>query len=428
MQALAALGLATLMAVTASTSNMNPESTTVRPMTGTWHATVTSHRGGNCIPFGIVVHQEGAGWRAEIQNADELIPVRMKVDNDSFRIDLDPYQSWIEGTIGDIGAVMHGEWIRPRGNRPTVKMAFKAKHGGTDRFPHLDAPEEIDPKVDGRWSVQFNDDTDKSVAIFETREGKLYGTFLTSLGDYRFLGGEFDGNELSVSCFDGAHAFLFQATVQDDGTLHGTFQSRDSYFDAWTGRRDSEARVPDPFQLTKVKADARWGELSYPDLEGNVRRLDDMAFSGKARILTLFGSWCPNCTDHAKYMHELQAAYGERGLSILGLAFEYDDEPTEQVARIQNWQRRLGVDHPTLLGGPADKQRAHAAFPILSAVRAYPTTIFIDGAGRIDSIHTGFSGPATGQAHVRLRDEFERRVEMLLGADKAAPKKVGSGG
>tara|TARA_R110002072_G_scaffold128081_5_gene265634 strand:- start:12133 stop:13413 length:1281 start_codon:yes stop_codon:yes gene_type:complete len=426
MQALAALGLATLVAVTAGTSNMISEPTTEttvdEPRTGTWSATVSGGFLGPYVPFGLVVHREESGWRAELQNGEELIPVRMTVDGGTIRINLDPYQSWIECTVDGAGKTMTGKWIRPRGNRPTVKMTFQAAHVDGSRFQGAPTPDEYDPKIDGRWSVQFKDDKDPSVAVFETRDGRLLGTFLTTLGDYRFLEGFYDGKELMLSCFDGAHAFVFAAKVMDDGTLEGTFHSRDSYSDTWAARRNPDAQVPDPFQLTKVQADAKWGELSFPDLEGKTRRLDDEAFAGKARILTLFGSWCPNCTDHARYMHQLQETYGERGLSILGLAFEYDDEPAEQIARIQNWQTRLGVDHPVLLGGPADKVRAHKAFPILSAVRAYPTTIFIDGAGHIDSIHTGFSGPATGPAHTRLCDEFERRIEALLGADSQAPK------
>ena len=424
MQALALLGLATLVAVTAGTSNMNSEparpSTVDTPRTGTWWAAVGEDE--RVIPFGLEVHQEGTAWRAELVNGEEQIPVRMTVDHGKFRIDLDPYQSWIEGTISESGRKMNGKWIRPRGHRPTVQMPFHAKISRLSRFPKVGRSNEYDPKLDGRWSVQFSDDQDPSVAIFKTVDGQIHGTFLTTLGDYRFLEGEFDGKQLSLSCFDGAHAFLFQAELQDDGSLKGLFASRDSYEDQWTARRDANAMVPDPFQLTTVDPDAKWGELSFPDMEGKSRRLDDEAFAGKARILTLFGSWCPNCTDHARYMHQLQETYGERGLSILGLAFEYDDEPAEQIARIQNWQTRLGVDHPVLLGGPADKVRAHKAFPILSAVRAYPTTIFIDGAGHIDSIHTGFSGPATGPAHTRLCDEFERRIEALLGADSQAPK------
>ena len=241
-----------------STSKMGPVANpTTNPIEGTWRASVMKHGGDEVIPFGLIVHQDGSGWRAEVQNANELIPMRMTVVESRFRIDLDPYQSWIEGTVGSEGATMIGEWIRPRGNRPTVKMSFVAEHGIQDLFPNIGEPEEFDPKIDGRWAVQFQDEHDPSVGIFETVGERVHGTFLTTLGDYRFLDGEFDGKRLSLSCFDGAHAFLFRAELQDDGSLKGRFLSRDSYEDQWTARRDEQAQVPDPFGLTKVLADAQ---------------------------------------------------------------------------------------------------------------------------------------------------------------------------
>ena len=39
----------------------------------------------------------------------------------------------------------------------------------------------------------------------------------------------------------------------------------------------------------------------------------------------MFGSWCPNCHDAAEYLVELDRRYRSRGLSILGLAFEFDN-------------------------------------------------------------------------------------------------------
>jgi len=47
-------------------------------------------------------------------------------------------------------------------------------------------------------------------------------------------------------------------------------------------------------------------------------------------------------------------------------------------------------------------------------VRAFPTTLFLDGSGKVRAVHTGFSGPATGPEHDKLRSDFERLIESLL--------------
>ncbi len=47
-------------------------------------------------------------------------------------------------------------------------------------------------------------------------------------------------------------------------------------------------------------------------------------------------------------------------------------------------------------------------------MQAYPTTIFLDATGRVRGIYTGYSGPATGEAHAALRRQFETLIEELL--------------
>jgi hypothetical protein len=47
-------------------------------------------------------------------------------------------------------------------------------------------------------------------------------------------------------------------------------------------------------------------------------------------------------------------------------------------------------------------------------VLAYPTTIFIDRGGRVRQIHTGFSGPGTGEHYEQLQQEFKTLVTTLL--------------
>ena len=79
----------------------------------------------------------------------------------------------------------------------------------------------------------------KAIGLFTTDQNSMKGTFITETGDYRFLEGGFALNELKLSTFDGAHAFLFEADLKND-TLYGEFFSGKHYsekFIAW--RNDS---------------------------------------------------------------------------------------------------------------------------------------------------------------------------------------------
>jgi hypothetical protein len=60
---------------------------------------------------------------------------------------------------------------------------------------------------------------------------------------------------------------------------------------------------------------------------------------------------------------------------------------------------------------PADVLKS---IPELANFSAFPTTIIIDKAGQVRSIHTGFDGPATGQAYVDYITAFDENINNLL--------------
>jgi len=388
------------------------------PITGAWHAWLESP--GGRIPFGLEVVRTDADWAASIINGEERLPIaRVEVEQGQMTLHLDPYDSQIRARVSADGRELQGEWKRYRGPERWTRMAFQARAGRAARFPEIESltGEGLEP-VSGRWSVQFADSSEPSVGIFEPHEqGGLQGTFLTTLGDYRFLAGEFDGKRLALSCFDGAHAFLFRAQLTKSGTLTGDFWSRDTWHETWTAERDPDAALPDPFGLTKWTGSTQLGDVVFPDLEGTPRSIDDPAFAGRARILVLFGTWCPNCYDASTYLRDLDRRYRKRGLSILGLAFEFGDSFERNAEVVRKYRSHKQLDYPILIAGPSDKEAATQAFPLLDRVRAYPTFVFLDAAGQPQAIYTGFSGPATGAAHDRLRERFETTLDELLSGE-----------
>jgi thiol-disulfide isomerase/thioredoxin len=207
---------------------------------------------------------------------------------------------------------------------------------------------------------------------------------------------------------------LFHGRIRSDGSLEGGFWSRDTWHETWTARRDSGAALPDAFGQTRWNYSAELGDLSYPDLDGVARSPADPLFAGKARIIYVFGSWCPNCQDATELLVELDRRYRRRGLSILGLAFEVTGDFDRDAKQVRRYARRHGVEYPLLVAGLSSKAKASESLPILDRLRSYPTTIFLHGDGRVRAIHSGFSGPATGKDHQELRTRFLELVEELL--------------
>ena len=385
------------------------------PEEGPWHAHMSGP--GGDLPFGLELAEQPDGWAAVIVNGDERIDVpRVELTDGEWIFGFDHYGSSIHATLSDDRRQLDGVWTRTSLGGEITRMPFHAAAGEAPRFASDSTPGEA--SVDGRWRVRFDSEELDAVGIFEqAADGTVAGTFLTATGDYRYLAGGLGSTVLSLSCFDGAHAFLFRAELQEDGTLAGDFWSRDSWHEGWTARLDPLAEIDDPFAQTSVVQDFDLTTLRYPDLDGRLRSLDDAEFEGKAQILVVFGSWCPNCNDCTNDLVRLDRRYRSRGLSIVGLAFEMTGVPELDAAQVRRYISYHRIEYPVLLAGTADKQQASEAFPMVDQVRAFPTLIFRDGQGAVRAVYTGYSGPATGDAYRRQLEGFERILEELLPID-----------
>ena len=266
-----------------------------------------------------------------------------------------------------------------------------------------------------RARAEASADGEDAIGLFEVAPtGRASGTFLTTLGDYRYLNGWFDGEALRLACFDGAHAFLFEARLGVGGDLSGDFWSRDSFHTTWTATRDETARLPDDFALTRWTEGEDLDGLGFPDLNGEPRALSELLPADSPGLLVIFGTWCPNCNDLTETLVELQRRHPS--LHIVGLAFELGADPAKHREAVRGYIAHHGITYPVLLGGSASKALASEALPILDRVRAYPTTVFLAKDRRPTAVHTGFSGPATGQRYEALVERFESEIESLIGS------------
>ena len=151
--------------------------------------------------------------------------------------------------------------------------------------------------------------------------------------------------------------------------------------------------------------------------------LDDERFAGKVVVVTLNGTWCPNCNDEARFMAPFHRQYRDDGLEVVSLMFEHFNDADMAAEQVRLFRDKHGIEYDTLIAGISDKAEAGKALPSLSAVLAFPTTIFIDRGGRVREIHTGFTGPGTGEHYVRLQEQFHDIVGGLAGR-AAGPDRV----
>jgi thiol-disulfide isomerase/thioredoxin len=155
-------------------------------------------------------------------------------------------------------------------------------------------------------------------------------------------------------------------------------------------------------------------EWAFPDLEGNMVTNDDERFRDKVVIVEIFGTWCPTCHDSAPTMVKLYDRFRDRGLEIVGLAYEVTGDPEVDGALVRRYAEKFGIEFPLLLAGVNDSESPHATQPQLDGPIAFPTTIFLDASGRVRRVHSGFYGPALGEVHEELEAELISFTDELL--------------
>ena len=435
--AVATLSLSALLAGACGGAASDDAEIPPAALVGDWRAVLASP--GGDLPFTLRIGlSAGSELYANAVNGAEEAPFStVTVEGDRLVLAIDWYDSTIEARVSEPGSDgvrrLDGEWRKtvPEG---VSSLAFSAVQDEPRRFLPAVRTSETPaaagtlPSVDGSWAVVFTDEEGSQKALGELHQtrDRITGTFLTPTGDYRFLEGEYRDGLLRLSTFDGAHAFLFEARAQPDGTLEGDFWSRESYHATWTARRlgdDStdEPVLPDPYDLVHLSHPEGRFDFRFPDLDGRAVSLSDPRFRGKVVLVNIFGSWCPNCNDEAVLLSKWYRRYRDRGLEIVGLAFELIGDPERDSEMVRKFARRHDIEYPLLLAGTSDKAEAAKTLPHLDRVVAYPTTVFLDRTGEVRRIHSGFAGPGTGEHHDRLVRELERLIENLLAEPAPAP-------
>ncbi|MCW5516581.1 peroxiredoxin family protein [Muriicola sp. Z0-33] len=366
---------------------------------------------GEKLPFNFNLSKVDESFVMEVYNADEVITINdIEIKQDSIYIRMSVFEGYIAGTYTQES--VEGSYIKESLDRV---VPFKAAYGAAPRFTSAHPGTQ---DISGIWETEFiPDDDDPYIAkgIFTQNKQLVKGTFRTTTGDYRYLEGIVDGDSLKLSTFDGAHAFLFTARVTDS-TLNGAFYSGNHSKEIFTAVRNEDFELPDETTLTYLKDGYDTFEFSFPNEAGELISLGDPEFQGKATVVQIMGTWCPNCLDESKFLVDYLKKNNNPNLKVIALAFEYARTKEGAFKGIQRLKDRLGVEYPVLLAqyGTSNKSKANEKLPMLNHVLSYPTTIFIDKKGKVRKIHTGFNGPATGDKYLEFKLEFDTFIKELL--------------
>lgn len=366
---------------------------------------------GGETPFGLDVAQEDGKTVLYLVNGTERARVSdVQVADGELRARFPGYENTLRAKMRRKRLEGEVVLIKTRGEQQVIP--FKAELGQSWRF--YEQPSTDNADVSGRWQMTLTEDGKDTPAVAELQQehDQVTGTVLTPTGDHRFLAGQVHGEELRLATFAGGLAYLYRLRVNAQGELEGEMWQGLASHAQVRAQRNVDAQLPEESR-TQLKDNVRF-DFSFPDVDGKRVSLGDERFRGKVVIVTIGGTWCPNCHDEAAFLVPFYEKYRSRGVEVIGLMFERHGDFAPAAKAVRDFARDLRIPYPLLIAGISDSQEAAKALPTLTGIYGYPTALFVDRSGKVRKIHTGFSGPATGAHYERHTQDFVQQVEVLL--------------
>jgi thiol-disulfide isomerase/thioredoxin len=288
------------------------------------------------------------------------------------------------------------------------------------------------PRIAGAWEVAVTNGNKGEAAwdLHVRQAGAQVNAVIQRIdGDTGNLYGTWRDGQFEVSSFtaDGP-SFVVLKPVQD-GTLKVITYPKGVLRELIARRPDAARaanlqRPDDPLRHTAMKDPNQPITFRASDLEGKTISSSDPQFKGKVVIVSVGGSWCPNCHDEAPFLESLYKKYHQRGLEIVELSFEQEDQLANPT-RLKAFIRRYGITYPVLLAGTPSQ--LNEKLPQADGLNCWPTTFFIGRDGLVKAIHAGYSGPATGVGNVDLEKTANTLVLRLLSTDAHTADSVRGG-
>jgi len=361
------------------------------------------------VPFFLRLPGDCERATATVVNGEERIRARCHRSDSGFLVDFPVYAMQLEAEIEADGSLT-GHMCRERAEGRDIVMSL-AGRPIVEPDPRTRFPEEVDGQIDasetevaGTWQMEFEVLGGAKGTFVQHADGVVRGTIEVpaEYGDWGFLAGNVRGRHVRVSTFTGRSAILLDGELTPDGSMAGTLFINDSW-DPFVAERVATVALPDPLaRVWPIRDDRRL------DLE----LLSDPKYAGKAMIVDIFGTWCPNCADQTPLLKELYQRHHDAGLEILGLAYEFTDNHDFWQRRINAFRERHGVEWEIAIAG-LDELASEGNLG-LSPIEGVPVTVFVNRDGTVHAVYTGFSGPATGDAYVQARADFERLAREIV--------------
>jgi thiol-disulfide isomerase/thioredoxin len=131
------------------------------------------------------------------------------------------------------------------------------------------------------------------------------------------------------------------------------------------------------------------------DLPGAVKPVRFADFKGRVVYVDFWASWCAPCKQSFPWMNDMQAKYGPRGFSVVGINVDQKREDADKF----------------LVSTPANFLVAYDTTGKVAEIyqpKGMPTSFLIGADGKVRAVHIGFKDSN--------REELEREIQAALAA------------
>jgi len=389
-------------------------------VTGDWTGSAVSH--GQQVPLHLRITGSGKTLNAALINGPESSPATsVTVDGNHLLLYFNYYDKTLDATIED--GTIKGSFGTKAVRYPVTLNYGKGFVAHTNaRMGKFD--------VGGDWEIEVKSAKGESAWLLKIDQSPYVGNTAEIKAVIQRIDGDTGslyGTCMAMHCVAshftaaGPALYTFDYSLEDK-TLIVTNKLRADLNPPdqqnLVARRPEAARAAklapptDPTEQTTMKDPNARFVFTEKDLAGNTVTNADRRFDGKVVIVTVGGSWCPNCHDEAPFLESLYKQFHAKGLEIVNLSFEEDEDQLKDPVRLKAFIARYHLDYTVLLAGTTDQ--LNEKIPQADHLNSWPTSFILGRDGKVRQIHAGFAGPANPQGHEELVKEMTALIAELV--------------
>lgn len=350
---------------------------------------------GTEVPFNLEVSDDSS--KALLFNGLEILSLDVEKKKDKYIIPIQNFDNAI--VLHKKDDQLKGQWIKYN-KKQEYRLNIKGEEGSWDL--DVDYPNDF-PK---KWKISFlssKGEIKDAILLFS----KDNASILTPTGDYRYLRPVFKDKKLNLYGFDGSFSFNFDGFYTNK-SFTGTMYSGRDWQQTFKATPNENFELLDATKVTSLNSQSL--NICLPNLLKTKTCISTQ--DNKAKVIQIFGSWCPNCIDETKFISNFRKT-NKTDVDFYIVSFERGIDEKNSLKSLKKAKALYNIDYPILIGGLSKDVKVGDIFKGIVNFASFPTTIFVNKKGSIVEIHSGFSGPATGIYFERFKTQFSSLIKKI---------------